>query len=247
MATGRAESGAESRAEGGGRVHNAVLRTIGASILGGTYGPGDALPREHELAAQFGVSRSSVREAVRVLCAKGLLQAGPRVGVRVRPRDAWQMLDPTVLSWHPDIRREPELLPSLLEARRIIEPPAAALAARHATAADLAAIEAACLGMARAIPDDMAACSEADLAFHAGVIAASHNLVLKGLIGAMTAMLRPLFDITNRLMAPPLIASESQALLLHREVLDRIRLRDEAGARDAMARLLDIAEDDLRK
>lgn len=74
--------------DGGGRVHDLVVRTLGAWVLGGRYAPGEVLPRESDLAASLRVSRTSVREAIKVLGAKGLLEARPRVGLKVRPRDA---------------------------------------------------------------------------------------------------------------------------------------------------------------
>jgi len=74
------------------------------------------LPREEELCAMLGVSRTSVREAVKVLSAKGLVEARRRVGVRVLSRDDWRLLDPVVLSWHPDIQNDSELISGLIEA-----------------------------------------------------------------------------------------------------------------------------------
>jgi len=224
----------------GGRIHDSVVRTLGAWVLGGRYAPGEILPREEDIAASLGVSRTSVREAVKVLSAKGLLETRPRVGVRVRGRDDWRLLDPAVLSWHPDLTRDPDLVAGLIEARRIIEPAAAELAARRGSAADLAGIEAAYLGMVAAIPHDLAACCEADVAFHAGVIAASRNVVLKGLVGTIEAALRAVFSVTNQLMT-----TQSHALAAHGEVVERIRFRDAAGARLAMQRLLDLAAEDL--
>jgi GntR family transcriptional regulator, galactonate operon transcriptional repressor len=225
----------------GGRVHDTVVRALAGAVLGGRHRPGDVLPREADLALELGVSRTSLREAVKVLAAKGLLEARPRVGVRVRPRENWQLLDPAVLSWHPDFRGDRDLVQDLVEARRIIEPCAAELAARRGTAADLAAIEAAYLAMRAAIPGDVAACCEADLAFHRSVIVASGNVVLRGLAGTIEAALRAVFGITNQLMT-----SQSRALAAHGDVLDRIRFRDAAGARAAMERLLDIAQDDCQ-
>jgi GntR family galactonate operon transcriptional repressor len=224
----------------GGRVHDAVVRTIGAWVLGGRFAPGSILPREDELAAQFGVSRTSIREATKVLSAKGLIETRQRIGVRVRSRDDWRLLDPAVLAWHPDLRKDPELVASLLEARRIIEPAAAELAARRGTAADLAAVEAAYLSMERAIPHDLEACCDADLAFHRSIITASHNVVLKGLIGTIEAALRASFLITTQLME-----NQVRTLSVHKDVLEKIRFRDTAGARNAMNRLLDVAADDL--
>jgi DNA-binding FadR family transcriptional regulator len=223
-----------------GKIHGSVVDAIGKWILGGTYAPDDLLPREDDLAAELGVSRTSIREAVKVLSAKGLLQARRRVGVRVRDRDDWNLLDPQVLSWHPDVGRDEALITSLIEARRIIEPAAAALAAKRATAADLARIEQAYLGMERNLRTNLEACCEADLKFHVGVVAASHNVVLKGLAGTIEAALRATFAITNRLAT-----AQSRALSAHRAVLECVRMRDAEGARVATIKLLDIAARDL--
>lgn len=224
----------------GASVHNSVVNLLGGRILGGEYAPGEALPREDELCAMLGVSRTSVREAVKVLSAKGLVEVRRRVGVKVLPRSEWRLLDPVVLSWHPAIQEDRELIDGLVEARRIIEPAAAELAARRATAADLATIEQAFEAMRDAIPDDPLGVCQADLAFHRSLIAASHNLVLRGLIGMLEAALKASFLVTN-----PLMEAQSRALSAHRAVLEAVRLRDTAGARDAMNRLLDIAADDL--
>jgi DNA-binding FadR family transcriptional regulator len=224
-----------------GRIHGSVVDTIGRWILGGTYAPDDLLPREDDLAEQLGVSRTSIREAVKVLSAKGLLQARRRVGVRVRGRDDWNLLDPRVLSWHPDVGRDEALTTSLIEARRIIEPAAAALAAKRATAADLAGIEQAYLGMERNLRTNLEACCEADLNFHVSVIAASHNIVLKGLTGTIEAALRATFAITNRQLA----TAQSRALSAHKAVFECVRMRDADGARLATIELLEIAARDL--
>ena len=216
-----------------------MARALGAWVLGGRYAPGEVLPREDELAATLGVGRGSVREAVKTLAAKGLLETRPRVGVRVRAREDWRLLDAAVLAWHPDIAGDAGLLAGLIEARRVIEPAAAELAARRATAADLAAIEAAYLAMRAAVPGDPPACREADLAFHAGIVAASHNVMLKGLVGPIEAALRAVFAVTK-----PMMTARSPALAAHGEVLERIRLRDTGGARLAMERLIDIAAGD---
>jgi GntR family galactonate operon transcriptional repressor len=226
----------------GGRVHNSVVRTMGAWILGGRYNPGDVLPREDDLTESLGVSRTSLREAVKVLCAKGLLEARPRVGVRVREREHWRLLDPIVLGWHPDLTADRELIIGLIETRRIIEPAAAELAARRGTARDFDAIEAAYLGMERAIPHDLAACCESDLAFHRALVDASRNIVLRNLIGAVETALRASFLLTTSLME-----NQARTLSVHKAVLESVRVRDTAGARSAMNRLLDLAEEDYRR
>jgi GntR family galactonate operon transcriptional repressor len=225
---------------GSSPLHDSLVNVLGRRILGGAYKPGDMLPREDELCIQFGVSRTSLREAVKVLSAKGLIEARRRVGVRVRPRDEWSLLDPAVLNWHPDIQGDEELMSGLIEARRIIEPAAAELAARRASAADLTAIEAAFQAMAGAVPDHFEAYCKADLAFHRAVNAASHNVVLRGMAGLMEAALNASFIVTNSFME-----RQARALAVHGRVLDAIRMRDTAGARAAMGRLLDLAAEDL--
>lgn len=239
--TGEAAQGrpaAGSRYEEGGKVHGLVVRKLGGLILAGRFLPGETLPREDDLAVDFGVSRTSIREAVKVLSAKGLLESRPRTGVRVRPREDWDLLDPAVLSWHPDIASDRLLTRSLIEARRVIEPPAAAMAATRASAADLARIEAACLGIEAAYPDDAPAGIEADVAFHRAVIMGSGNIVLGRLVGAVEAALRAVFAATSRMMDADGVAS-------HRTVLEHIRLRDADAASAAMHRLIDIAAADL--
>lgn len=219
-------------------MHGAVVRKLGAMVLGGRYAPGEALPREGDLADALKVSRTSLREAVKVLSAKGLIEVRPRTGIRVRPRAAWNLLDPAVLAWHPDLTGDGELMRSLIEARRVIEPAAAGMAASRATAADLAAIEAACLSLEAAYPDDAEAGIEADVAFHRAVIDASANIVLARLIGAVEAALHAVFAATSRMM-------EADGIAAHRVVLEHVRLRDAAGAAAAMHRLIDIAAADL--
>jgi DNA-binding FadR family transcriptional regulator len=215
-----------------------VVAELGAQILAGRHRPGETLPREGDLAADFGVSRTSLREAVKVLSAKGLLESRPRTGVRVRPREDWNLLDPAVLSWHPDLTGDRDLMRSLIETRRVIEPPAAAMAAARATAADLARIEAACLGIEAAYPSDAEAGVEADVAFHRAVIDASGNIVLARLIGAIEAALRAVFAATSKMM-------DADGVAAHRVVLEHIRLRHVDGATTAMHRLIDIAAADL--
>jgi DNA-binding FadR family transcriptional regulator len=207
-------------------------------VLAGRYAPGEALPREDDLAGELGISRTSLREAVKVLSAKGLLEPRPRTGVRVRPREDWNLLDPVVLAWHPDLTGDHALMRSLIETRRVIEPPAAGMAAARASAADLARIEAACLGIEAAYPANPEAGIDADVAFHRAVIDASGNLILVRLIGAIEAALRAVFAATTPMM-------DADALGSHRVVLEHIRLRDAAGAIAAMNRLIDIAAADL--
>jgi DNA-binding FadR family transcriptional regulator len=207
----------------------------------GRYRPGELLPVEAELSAALAVGRSSLREAVRVLVDKGMLEVKPRIGTRVTPRTAWRRLDPDVIRWSLRGGPDPGFFAALIEARRIFEPAAAALAAERATAKHLAAIEAAYLGMEAAIPDQLDACVEQDLAFHRAVLAAADNPVLLEFEAIIDAALSAAFRLSTSLST-----SYKNTLDAHRVVLEAIRMRDAERARAAMLGLLEVAEDDLR-
>src|SRR5690348_8047118 len=81
-------------------IHDYLATRLGREIVGGHYQPGDQLPNEVDLRDQLSVSRTALREAYRVLGAKGLIASRQNVGTRVRPRTDWNMLDPDVLNWH---------------------------------------------------------------------------------------------------------------------------------------------------
>ena len=222
------------------RVHNGLVRDLALRILGGQVKPGETLPTEQALQAEFGISRSALREAVRVLSAKGLVAVRPRVGTAVRQPGDWNRLDPEMLGWSMDAAPDLDFVRSLMEARGLFEPAAAAFAAQRATAREVADIEAAYFAMRDALPHHIVACCAADLAFHAAIMQASHNAVLQQLIGTIEAALEHLFRLTTANGA-----SHERTLSAHHRVLDCIRLRDAAGARGAMEALLNVAAADL--
>ena len=78
------------------RLHGTIARKLGISILSGEYKPGDLLDSEIAASEQFAVSRTAYREAVRILAAKGLVDARPKVGTRINPQSKWNLLDPDV-------------------------------------------------------------------------------------------------------------------------------------------------------
>ena len=222
------------------RVHRGVVRDLALRILGGAVRPGQTLPTEGVLQAEFGISRSALREAIRVLSAKGLVDVRPRAGTTVRDSQNWNRLDPEVLEWSLATAPDLDFVRSLLEARRLFEPAAAEFAALRASAADLECIEAGYLGMCRSLPHDIEGCCKADVAFHAAVLRASHNVVLQQLVGTISAALGNVFRLSTQLAA-----SHDAALSSHAVVLDCIRLRDAAGAKAAMLGLLRVAWADL--
>ena len=140
--TSRAEHSAYRAKPEGKSMHGRIVRELGQRIVSGDLAPGDRLPAESELIVKYEVSRPVLREAVRVLVAKGLVVSRQRAGAIVRPRNEWHLLDPDVLYWMIQTRPAPDFVRSLMAVRQVFEPGAAALAAQAATDEQLAASEA---------------------------------------------------------------------------------------------------------
>ncbi|WP_158802323.1 MULTISPECIES: FadR/GntR family transcriptional regulator [unclassified Acidisoma] len=220
------------------RVHRSVVDTLARRILSGDIAPGEGLPNTQDLSAELGVSRSALREAIKVLTAKGMLGVRPRTGTRVLPRESWNLMDPELLAWCGPTM-DADMLGALLECRWLIEPGAAALAADRASAADLAAIDQAFTRMASAptLEERVAA----DLDFHLAVLRASGNLFLLQWAGTVSSVLLAAFRRSSG-AALSLEAASSA----HREIVEAIRLRDPARADRGMREVLRVAAADLQ-
>src|SRR5215472_5922187 len=129
------------------RLHGTIARQLGIAILAGDHKPGDLLDSEISASEQFAVSRTAYREAVRILAAKGLVDARPKVGTRINPQWKWNLLDPDVLEWTFESEPDVALLNSLFELRNVVESAAAGLAATRRSAAHLKAMRAALEGV----------------------------------------------------------------------------------------------------
>lgn len=216
-------------------IHAGVVNRIGRRIVKGELPPGEILPEQGELSRMLGVSRTVVREATKVLAAKGLVESRSKRGTLVLPRSEWRLLDPDVLGWLTEDGLDSEFLGSMFEVRSIIEPAAVTLAAERATADDLAAIQAAFAAMANAADED--AYLEADVRFHAVLVAATHNDHLVHVVGAFGPALQAgLRAATRRGWDWPDFLEYS--LGPHREVLQAVMARDGAEAARAMDRLV---------
>ena len=152
----------------------AAAEVIGRRIVSGGWKPGSILPNFDQLADEFSVSRLSMREAMRALAAKGLVDSKPRRGTVVRPRNEWSRLDPDVLVWQLGEVPNAAFVRSLFEARAIIEPEAAALVALRATEGVLAEIERAFQAMETTDPRSLESI-EADVAFHQAILNGTGN------------------------------------------------------------------------
>jgi GntR family galactonate operon transcriptional repressor len=223
------------------RVRNDIQAGIARSIASGEFPAGRNLPPEAELAERYGVSRTALREAIKGLEAKYMLRSKPRVGTMVLPQEDWALLDQEVLGWVADHLDVGAFVDAVLEARRAIEPEAAALACRRASLADLARIEAALTGMDSARTNSLAF-TEADLAFHEALLRASHNPVFAQLIHSIQAGLNLMLLTSNKS-----VDDYSRTVTSHRRVLDALVARDEAAARAASLALLQHASDDLKR
>jgi DNA-binding FadR family transcriptional regulator len=211
-----------------------IAAELGAAIVAGVYQPDELVPGELELCRRFGASRTVVREAFKLLSAKGLIASRKRSGTRARPREAWHMLDADVLAWRlGNGQDEPKFVFDLLHARAVVEPAAAAMAARNHTARTLQAIEAAFADMERA-GHDAVLFADPDIRFHKAILAATDNDVMVA-FGALTeAALGVFVRVASRHAGAP-----APSVPLHRAVLDAIRRRDAEGAHAAMMALLD--------
>ncbi|RDH99390.1 DNA-binding FadR family transcriptional regulator [Curtobacterium sp. AG1037] len=177
-------------------LHAQVLETLGQQIVDGLLRPGTVV-RPEAVVEEYGVSRSVVREALRVLQSLGLVEPRQRVGTLVRPASSWELLAPTVIRWRGASPAYFAQQRELLELRLGVEPVAAALAATNVgtDATDgtdrTAAVLAAATDMAAACDrDDSRAYLEADVRFHRALLAASGNAVFAHFAGTVEALLR---------------------------------------------------------
>ena len=222
-------------------LHEQVVAEIGRRIILGELEPGDALPSEASLVATLGISRTALREALRVLAAKGLVEAKPKVGTIVRPASQWNCLDPDIFAWRLETEEVEHVVAELHQLRQNIEPLAASLAATNSTQRSLEILRSAYADM-EAAGDDAAAFVEPDVRFHRGIIAASGNTLFASLGIAIGAALESFFrlGIDNPL-------GHAVSLPFHKAVLDAICDRNPNGARLAMRRLIEDSERNARR
>ncbi|MDQ0712251.1 DNA-binding FadR family transcriptional regulator [Streptomyces luteogriseus] len=208
-------------------LHGRVLDTLGPEITAGEYPPGSVL-RTDELAQRFDVSRSVMREAVRVLESMYLVESRRRVGVTVRPKSEWNVYDPQVIRWRLAGADRPGQLRSLTVLRSAIEPVAAGLAARHATAEQCAELTECALGMvAHSRGHKLEGYLLHDVAFHRVVLVASGNEMFARLGDVVAEVL------TGRTQHDVMFEDpDPAAVTLHVQVAEAIREGDAARAEE---------------
>jgi DNA-binding FadR family transcriptional regulator len=214
------------------------VHEIGVRIVNGELQPGDTLP-DNGVLDEADVSRTVVREAIKVLAAKGLVESRPKVGTRVRPRREWNLLDPDVLAWQVEAGADAVFLEQALELRRMIEPAAARLAAERASESQIAALYEAYEEMFAA-GDDLDAFMAPDLRFHSLLLEACGNELLEHMSEIFTAVLRTVFAYSSSSSR-----SYPRAARRHRAIVKAIEARDPDAAEQAVLRLIDDTKRDL--
>jgi DNA-binding FadR family transcriptional regulator len=218
-----------------------VANSLGAAVVTGVYSADNPIPIEAELCRHYEASRSVVREAVKMLTAKGLLGSRPRLGTWVQPEQNWNLLDPDVLGWLLERKYSPALLIEFTELRLAVEPGAAALAARVAGAEEKSAIRDAIERMQAADRGDDDPL-DSDIAFHVAVLRASRNRFYAQLTGFAATALRFSIRTTNRYKGVQLASVAD-----HKKVADAIIGGRPGAAGEAMRKLIQEALDLINK
>lgn len=213
------------------RSHTAVVtRKLGLGIVSGRYPEGCLLPGDADLMVVFGVSRTVLREAMKTLAGKGLIQAKARIGTRVCARDDWNLFDPDVLIWHAENGLDAAFFVSLGEMRLALEPEAAALAAIRRSEAQLAELHAHVDAMGSKAYSAQKFVS-ADLAFHLGVARAAGNPFLRSISTLIEVALVSSLTISSPADDRDQLRESVDA---HRAIADAIGAQDAEQARAAM-------------
>jgi DNA-binding FadR family transcriptional regulator len=209
-------------------LHGELVERLGRMIVSAAM-TNEELPSVGEMEAEYGVSRSVVREVLRVLEAKGLVSSRPRIGLRIRPETEWHYLDPDVVRWRAAGTASTIQLQEMAELRMATEPLAARLAATQPATVTFE-------GLSRSVAEMTAAASAgsyqafvaADREFHRALLRGSGNRMLTALGSTLSAALQVRSEVIS--MSEDMSAN---VLELHAAVLRAIEQRDPQGAEEA--------------
>jgi len=218
-------------------LHTQIAERIGTSIIRGEIAPGEPLPSEMRICDMLAVSRTAVREAIRILTGKGLVESRAKSGTRVRAPELWHYFDPDVLRWQLSGTDIDTFLAKLFSLRMALEPSAAALAAGAANADAKSRLRAAWEAMACA--ESSEAYVTADIAFHVTIYTATGNEFFWSVAQMFEVALRRSFTLA----APG--EHRPRSLAEHRAVMEAISACDAAGAREATAVLMQHSANDI--
>jgi GntR family transcriptional repressor for pyruvate dehydrogenase complex len=206
------------------RIYEEIVRQVKQLIAEGKLKSGDQLPPERDLAEKFMVSRTSVREALRALQSRGLLEIRAGEGTFVRDISVETLIEPLALVILP----HREAVGELFEARRLIEPAIAALAARRATPEDIAEMTRILEEQSKEIAQGRTGLSQ-DAAFHGAMAASAHNRAISRIDGALMDLLTQSREESLHTPGRPTRSHQD-----HQRILEAIRRRDEVGAHRAV-------------
>jgi DNA-binding FadR family transcriptional regulator len=226
---------------GGGRLQGSLAQRLAVMILSGKLAEGHLFPNEVDYAREIGVSRSVLREALRILTAKGLVNSRPKTGTRVSPKRHWNLLDPDLLAWQFEAEPSRKFLRDLFELRMLVEPGAAALAAERRSDKQVNAMRSALKSMAmHGLGTEQGRL--ADQQFHMVMLEATRNGAIIALASSIMAAIAwtTLYKQRRRGLVRDPIPD-------HRSLFDAIADEDSAAARDAMAELVRLALADTEK
>jgi DNA-binding FadR family transcriptional regulator len=225
-------------------LHGSVVEALGAEIVQGRLQPGDIIEPEG-IEGELGVSRTVIREALRVLAEKGLVAARPKRGTFVLSRSEWNLLDPDVLAWHGSDSASGDFLRHLEEVRQIFEPRIARLAATRRSETDIDNMKSAVAAMSDASRGRGKAelLVAADIDFHHALLLAAHNELLTQL----SAVLEHALKQRDALVFERMGASDKSFIAAHMAVFDAIQDKDEDRAEAAVISLLEESVADVEQ
>ncbi len=213
------------------RIYEEIARQI-EKMITEKMKAGDRLPPERQLADMFGVSRSSIRDAIRTLEMSGLVEARQGLGTVVREHSADAVVNPLTQV----LVQKRKLVGELLEVRKMIEPPLAARAAVHATADEVAEMD----NILRRQEEKMRGgelAIEEDNDFHYAIALAADNSVVLKVLDVLMDLLRDTRERSLQVEGRP-----ERSMAGHRDILDAIKRQDPIGAETAMCRHIESVE-----
>ncbi len=215
--------------------HGHVVEELGRAIVSGEIPQGSILPGDQDLMERFQVSRTVLREAMKTLAAKRLIEAKSRVGTKVLERVRWNFVDSDVMSWRLGAGVDLDFVVHLAEMRSALEPAAAALAARHATSDEIVALYAIAARMDRA-DHSRESIAKVDLEFHIAVAEYSRNPFMRSVSSLIEAALALSLQLSSPALSPSGLAN---CAANHLRIAHAIATRDPEKAADAMRLVID--------
>ncbi|KAA0972052.1 FadR family transcriptional regulator [Aureimonas fodinaquatilis] len=222
--------------------HSQVVSVLGQEIVSGIFAEHAILPGDAELSARFGVSRTVLREAMKTLSAKRLIEPKAKVGTRVLERSEWNLFDADVLGWRFLGGVDETFIDDLAEIRLALEPAAAAMAARRASSEDIAHLR----EIADRFYDPLhtrESIARVDLEFHVAVLQLSANPFMRSIGALIEAALSVTFRLSSPAASPQHI---TECAVNHMRIVNAIAARDEAGARSAMENVIHLGAERTR-